>query len=125
MYHAKDPKPISDSIQVPNSNSKTLRARWVLPIPWSPLSVFRLHEKFFFDGFKNGTVRFLTNERLTSVQMLSRNHTRVKKIARVFVWAVSAAWACGIMATPQGKGTTNYSKQGACGNVVAFGALCV
>jgi len=47
------------------------------------------------------------------------------KIARVLVWAVSAAWACGIMATPQGKGTTNYSKQGACGNVVAFGALCV
>ena len=43
-----------------------LRARWLLPIPWPPLSVFRLHKHFFFDGFKNGTVRFLTNERLTA-----------------------------------------------------------
>ena len=43
-----------------------LRARWLLPIPWPPLSVFRLHKQFFFDGFKNGTVRFLTNERLTA-----------------------------------------------------------
>ena len=44
----------------------TLRARWLLPIPWPPLSVFRLHKHFFFDSFKNGTVRFLTNERLTA-----------------------------------------------------------
>ena len=48
------------------AHQHTLRARWLLPIPWPPLSVFRLHKHFFFDGFKNGTVRFLTNERLTA-----------------------------------------------------------
>ena len=49
-----------------------------MPIPWPPLSVFRLHKHFFFDGFKNGTVRFLTNERLTAFRCQYQGHENRK-----------------------------------------------